>query len=122
MQERVVTIRNNAGIHCRPSGVILTAIKNEFPDHTFRLITADGCVTEIDSILTLISMALSKGTSLRLTVDGVDEERAIRRIGDLFVPVPVSGLPRPDRTGGVLPAPVSRSRGLTAQAASSLRP
>lgn len=84
MQERVVTIRNNAGIHCRPSGVILTAIKNEFPDHTFRLITADGCVTEIDSILTLISMALSKGTSLRLTVDGVDEERAIRRIGDLF--------------------------------------
>ena len=42
MQDRVVTIRNNAGIHCRPSGVILTAIKNEFPDHTFRLITADG--------------------------------------------------------------------------------
>ena len=84
MQERVVTVRNNAGIHCRPSGVILSAIRNEFPDHSFRLITADGGSTEIDSILTLISLALTKGTSVRLTAEGVDEERAIRRIGDLF--------------------------------------
>ena len=47
MKERLVTIRNKAGIHCRPSGVILTAIRNEFPGHTFRLITADGVETEL---------------------------------------------------------------------------
>lgn len=84
MQERVVTIRNNAGIHCRPSGVILTAIKNEFPDHQFQLLTADGGCTELDSILALISLALSKGTSVTLQVEGIDEEKAIKRIGDLF--------------------------------------
>lgn len=84
MKERVITVRNNAGIHCRPSGVILTAIKNEFPDHTFQLLTADGAVTELDSILTLISLALSKGTTAALQVVGVDEDRAIKRIGDLF--------------------------------------
>ncbi|MBQ9787032.1 MAG: HPr family phosphocarrier protein [Lentisphaeria bacterium] len=84
MQERVVTIRNNAGIHCRPSGVILTAIKNEFPDHSFQLLTADGQLTELDSILALISLALCKGTSVTLQVEGVDEERAVKRIGDLF--------------------------------------
>lgn len=84
MKERVITVRNNAGIHCRPSGVILTAIKNEFPDHHFQLLTADGSVTDVDSILALISLALTKGTSATLQVEGVDEERAVKRIGDLF--------------------------------------
>lgn len=84
MQKRVVTIRNRAGIHCRPSGVILTTIKNEFPDHRFQVITGDGEATELDSMLALISLGLGKGTSVILQVEGIDEERAIRRIGDLF--------------------------------------
>ncbi|MBE6358361.1 MAG: HPr family phosphocarrier protein [Lentisphaerae bacterium] len=84
MQERVVTVRNSAGIHCRPSGVILTAIKNEFPDHCIQLLTADGETVEVDSMLALISLALTKGTSVTLQIEGIDEERAIKRIGDLF--------------------------------------
>ena len=84
MQERLVTIRNKAGIHCRPSGVILAAISNEFPGHTFQLLTADGGVTEVDSMLSLISLALTRGATVRLRVEGPDEEKAIRRIGDLF--------------------------------------
>ena len=84
MQERLVTIRNKAGIHCRPSGVILAAIKNEFPDHSFQLLTADGETTEVDSILTLISLALTRGSVVRLRAEGPEEEKAIRRIGDLF--------------------------------------
>ena len=84
MRERVVTIRNKAGIHCRPSGVILSAIRNEFPEHTFRVITADGAVTELDSILTLISLALTRGSTVILQAEGVDEDKAIKRIGDLF--------------------------------------
>ena len=31
MQERYFTVRNKAGIHCRPSGVILTAMKSATP-------------------------------------------------------------------------------------------
>ena len=84
MRERVITVKNNAGIHCRPSGVILTTIKNEFPDHRFQLCTADGAITEIDSMLALISLALTKGSSATLQVEGIDEDRAIDRIGDLF--------------------------------------
>lgn len=84
MRERVVTIRNKAGIHCRPSGVILSAIRNEFPEHTFRVITADGTATELDSILTLISLALTRGSTVILQAEGVDEDKAIKRIGDLF--------------------------------------
>ncbi len=84
MKERIVTIRNHAGIHCRPSGVILNTIKNEFPDHSFQLITADGNKIDVESILALISAALSCGTSATLQVEGVDEDKAIKKIGDLF--------------------------------------
>ena len=84
MRETPVTIRNKAGIHCRPSSVILTATRNEFPGHTFRLITAYGVETELDSILTLISLALTKGSTVLLQAEGVDEDKAIKRIGDLF--------------------------------------
>ena len=84
MQERMVTIRNNAGIHCRPSGVILTTIKNEFPDHTFTVTKDSGESADLTGMLDLISLALTKGTTAKLQVEGVDEEKAIRKIGDLF--------------------------------------
>jgi phosphocarrier protein len=84
MQERMVTIRNNAGIHCRPSGVILTTIKNEFPDHTFSIIKESGESAEISGMLDLISLTLSKGTTAKLQVSGIDEEKAVKKIGDLL--------------------------------------
>ena len=62
----------------------MTTIKNEFPDHRMQLLCADGSVTEIDSMLALISLALSKGTTVTLQVEGIDEERAVKRIVDLF--------------------------------------
>jgi phosphocarrier protein len=83
MQERLVTIRNKAGIHCRPSSVILNTINQEFPDHRFEVIQ-DGVATELNSILALISLGLSCGTQVILQVEGSDEEKAVQRVGDLF--------------------------------------
>ncbi len=84
MKVRTVTIHNEAGIHCRPSGVILNAVKQEFPYHTFTVKTADGMETELDSILSLISLGLGRGDRAELRVEGPDEDKAIQRIGDLF--------------------------------------
>ena len=42
MKERAFTVKNKAGIHCRPSSVILNAINKEFPYHTFCVVTEDG--------------------------------------------------------------------------------
>ena len=83
MRERLVTIHNRAGIHCRPSGVILRAMRQEFPDHLFE-ITVDGETTEITGILELLSLSLHRGTEAILRVEGPDEDRAVDRIGDLF--------------------------------------
>ena len=82
-KERPVTIRNKAGIHCRPSGVILNAIRDEFPGHRFRLAAPAGEI-ELESMLDLLSLGLSRGTEARLIVEGPDPDRALKRIGDLF--------------------------------------
>ena len=44
----------------------------------------DGVSTELNSILALISLGLSCGTQAVVQVEGIDEEKAIKRIGDLF--------------------------------------
>ena len=84
MQERYFTVRNKAGIHCRPSGVILNAIKNEFPDHFFEVVNPSGTRLEINNMLALLSLELTCGTKALLRVEGIDEDAAVRKIGDLL--------------------------------------
>ena len=84
MKERIFTVRNKAGIHCRPSSVILNTINKAFPYHKFSVETGDGQNTELNSILTLISLGLTVGSKAVLRAEGPDEEKAIERIGDLF--------------------------------------
>ena len=63
VKERLIAIKNKAGIHCRPSSEILNAIKQHFPFHRVE-VTAGGETVEIgDSILALISLGLTCGTS-----------------------------------------------------------
>ncbi len=83
MKERVVTIRNKAGIHCRPSSAILTVIMNEFPWTRFTICTPDG-ETQLSSILNLIAQGLQCGQSVTLRVEGKEEDAAIAKVGDLF--------------------------------------
>ena len=83
MKQRVVSVKNKAGIHCRPSSAILTAIMNDFPDHSFTLITPEG-ESELTSILSLIALGLQCGQTATLRVIGDNEEEAIVSIGDLF--------------------------------------
>lgn len=81
--ERSVTIRNRAGIHCRPSGVILNAIRDEFPGHRFFLTVGESEI-ELASMFDLLSLGLSRGSEARLRVEGPEAEKALERIGGLF--------------------------------------
>ena len=84
MQERKFTVRNKAGIHCRPSGVILNTIKKEFPNHYIEIASPNGLTLEANSILSLISLELSCGTEAILRAEGIDEEIAVKKLGDLL--------------------------------------
>lgn len=84
MKEREFTIKNRAGIHCRPSGEILNVLNKNYPGHEVEIIY-NGETTEITgSMLSLISLGLAFGATGILRINGPEEEKAICEIGDLF--------------------------------------
>ena len=84
MLERKITVNNTAGIHCRPSGVILNTISSEFSDTKVTITNSEGTTVEVNSILSLISLGLHKDSTAILRVEGGKEEEALARIGDLL--------------------------------------
>ncbi len=82
MQEKKVTIRNKAGIHCRPSSTIMmTAAK--YPGNQFIVIAERG-TTELKSILDLLALGLQQGNQITLRVTGPDEAEACEKLAELF--------------------------------------
>ena len=84
MQKRTVTVRNRAGIHCRPSSVILNTVNAEFPDHSFLLTSSRGESCELNSIMGLLALCLACGDTAELTVEGANEQQAADRIAELL--------------------------------------
>jgi len=77
-----VTIRNRAGIHCRPSSVILMAAQ-EYAGCRIQVISAKG-ESELDSILSLLGMGLERGEQVVLRAEGEAEAEACARMAELF--------------------------------------
>lgn len=82
MQEKTVTIRNKAGIHCRPSSAIMMAAA-DFPGTSF-LVTTAGGTTELKSILDLLALGLQQGDCVTVRATGPDEVAACEKIAGLF--------------------------------------
>jgi phosphotransferase system HPr (HPr) family protein len=80
MVEATATIRNSAGIHCRPSAAIVKAI-NDYPGRME--ISAPGGTCDPRSIMGLLSLCLEAGTPVRITVDGPDETATGLQAGGL---------------------------------------
>lgn len=82
MFKKQAIVKNGAGIHCRPSSVILLEAKN-FPDCRFKVFCDNG-ESNLDSILSLISLGLAKGDEVVIEAEGKDEEKACEKIAGLF--------------------------------------
>lgn len=79
---RKLIIQNHAGIHCRPSAAIISAAK-KYPEVKLNLKGVRGDI-ELNSILSLLTLALQEGDSVTLTAQGKNETDALKEIGDLF--------------------------------------
>jgi phosphocarrier protein len=84
MKEKKVKIRNKAGIHCRPASVILNTINVDYPDNTFTILAPGHDPTELNSILSLISLGLHFGDEVTLQVEGPDEEAVLEKMSELL--------------------------------------
>ena len=81
MIERVVKIKNKAGLHTRPAATIVklaARYKCEF------FISRDGMNINGKSIIGVMTLAAEEGAELVLTFDGEDEQDAAKEILEFF--------------------------------------
>jgi phosphocarrier protein len=78
--EETITLKNRLGLHARAAAKLVhTAARFE----SKVTLTKDGDEVDGKSILGLLLLAASKGTSLLLRVDGKDEKEALASVVDL---------------------------------------
>ena len=82
MFEKKVTVRNQAGIHCRPSSLIISEAE-KYPGNIFSLNCARG-TSSLTSILDLLALGLQAGDAATLRVSGPQEQEAGPKIVELL--------------------------------------
>ena len=73
MVERIVTVRNRAGIHARPAALIAQTA-NRFKSEIS--LDKDSATVNAKSIMGVITLAAAYNTTLTLRVEGTDESEA----------------------------------------------
>ncbi len=81
MIEKILTVRNRAGIHARPAALIAQTANKYQAEIT---IEKDSTTVNAKSIMGVITMAASYNTTLVLKAEGSDEEEAANAIFNLF--------------------------------------
>ena len=81
MKEKIVTVRNRAGIHARPASLIAQTA-NKFQSEI--LIERNNTTVNAKSIMGVITMAAGYNTNLTVKANGPDEEEAVLAIAALF--------------------------------------
>jgi phosphocarrier protein len=81
MTERIITVSNRAGLHLRPAGVVVKAIK----DYNSNIYLEKGSSRiNAKSIMGIVTLNAAYGTELRIIAEGEDEEAAVETIAGLF--------------------------------------
>lgn len=81
MIERTATIRNSAGIHCRPSAAIVKALQGY--DGRVDVVCGDSECAPL-SVMGLLQLELQCGTTVTVRVSGGDEAATCDRVVALF--------------------------------------
>ncbi|MBQ6029029.1 MAG: HPr family phosphocarrier protein [Treponema sp.] len=81
MVEKILTVKNRAGIHARPASLI-AQLANKFQSEIS--LEKDSIVVNAKSIMGVITMAAGYNTTINLKVEGSDEQDAANAIEKLF--------------------------------------
>jgi phosphocarrier protein len=81
MVERIVTIQNRAGIHARPSAMLVRTAK-DFKANIYLEKGNDRINGK--SIMGILTLGASYGTEIKIITEGEDEEAALEAIAKLF--------------------------------------
>lgn len=81
MVKTSAVIKNEKGIHVRPSGIIFKEISGYEGKIT---VDKDGFITEIRDIISILTLGLAKNNKIEISIDGPDEENMLEKVKGLF--------------------------------------
>ena len=80
MVSKAIVVQNQVGLHARPATFFIQKA-NEFSCSIW--ISKDERKVNAKSLLGVLSLGVTRGTSITLTADGADEEKAIDELANL---------------------------------------
>jgi phosphocarrier protein HPr len=83
MIEKEVKIINRLGLHARAAAQ-LVRLAGKFKSKISLIRYDNAVMADAKSILSVLTLAASKGTKLQLTVEGIDEKEAEKAIEELI--------------------------------------
>ncbi|WP_020612452.1 HPr family phosphocarrier protein [Sediminispirochaeta bajacaliforniensis] len=81
MVQRSAVIQNKAGIHVRPSGVIMNEVS---PYEGKVILEKEDVEVELTSIMALLSLGLVQGDRITIRIEGPDENKTAEKLVELF--------------------------------------
>ena len=83
MIERSLLIRAPLGLHARAAAKLVRVVSGYQSEVLLRRVDG-GATADAKSILSVLMLAASRGTTLQASVEGVDEDAAMTAIDQLF--------------------------------------
>lgn len=81
MTEQTVTVTNKAGIHARPSALIVKTA-SQYESDVF--LSCEGTEVNAKSIMSVMMLAAAQGSEVLIRTEGADEKEVMKAIIDLF--------------------------------------
>lgn len=81
MIQEKIKIKNKLGIHARPA-TLLAQEAGKFKSNIF--ISKDGIEVNAKSIMGIMMIAAEQGSTLHISIDGVDEKEAALALKNIF--------------------------------------
>ena len=75
------TVRNEHGLHARPSAVLVNEVKNSPQKLTVQNLTRETAPISAKSLMKIVALGVVKGHRLRFVASGEEAQQAIEGIG-----------------------------------------
>lgn len=80
MAEQTIVVHNASGLHARPAAVFVKTAKS-FPGTAIE-VSKDGVTRDAKSILGVITLAVTKGTTITIRTSGEEADAALKALVD----------------------------------------
>ena len=81
MLTKEIVVTNKLGVHARPAGMIVDITGKSQSDISLEY---EGNKVNAKSILNVMMLAITPGSTVRFTADGADEEQVLNQLVQLF--------------------------------------